>query len=213
MYMTIEEIYKTRWQVRQYDEANIPDKDLIKSLVSKTFELSPSKQNLLPFRVHVLGPEQLEYKKQFWNISKGKKGGANNYNIFAPYFFMFTFREVTNPNLKVKMAIKYGHDYTCCTPQYKKAKIPNSLEIGMFASILTGLSLEKKLAVSYLLCFPDLERDSKDYEGILPFLKGDYPVFCMGLGYTFGVKELDNRFRSPKDLEYKPEIEEVINWI
>ncbi|MAV98417.1 MAG: hypothetical protein CML81_01230, partial [Rhodobiaceae bacterium] len=81
------------------------------------------------------------------------------------------------------------------------------------ASILTGLSLEKKLAVSYLLCFPDLERDSKDYEGILPFLKGDYPVFCMGLGYTFGVKELDNRFRSPKDLEYKPEIEEVINWI
>ena len=28
--MTIEEIYKTRWQVRQYDEANIPDKDLIK---------------------------------------------------------------------------------------------------------------------------------------------------------------------------------------
>ena len=59
MYMTIEEIYKTRWQVRQYDEANIPDKDLIKSLVNKTFELSPSKQNLLPFRVHVLGPEQL----------------------------------------------------------------------------------------------------------------------------------------------------------
>ncbi len=62
--MTIEEIYKTRWQVRQYDEANIPDKDLIKSLVSKTFELSPSKQNLLPFRVHVLGPEQLEYIKR-----------------------------------------------------------------------------------------------------------------------------------------------------
>ena len=213
MYMTLEEIYKSRWQVRQYDEANIPDKELIKSLVNKTFELSPSKQNLMPFRVHVLGPEQKEYKKQFWEISKGKKGGANNYNIFAPYLFMFTFREVTEPNLKVKMAMKYGHDYTCCTPNYQRAKIPTSLEVGMFASILTGLALESKLSVSYLLCFPDFDRDSKDYEGILPFLGRDKPIFCMSMGYTFGVKEVDNRFRTPKDLEYKPEIEEVINWI
>ena len=63
MCMTIEEIYNRRWQIRQYDESSPPEKKLIVDLVNKTFDLTPSKQNLMPYRVHILGPEQTQHKK------------------------------------------------------------------------------------------------------------------------------------------------------
>ena len=39
--------------------------------------------------------------------------------------------------------------------KYKKDKHNISLEIGMFAKVLTGLCLENNLGVSYQLCFKD----------------------------------------------------------
>ena len=46
----------------------------------------------MPYRVHILGNEQDKHKKDFWDISKNKVG-QHNYNIFAPYLFMFCMRK------------------------------------------------------------------------------------------------------------------------
>ena len=213
MCMTIEEIYNRRWQIRQYDESSPPEKKLIVDLVNKTFDLTPSKQNLMPYRVHILGPEQEKHKKDFWQISKTKPGGQHNYNIFAPYLFMFCMRKVTNPNKKVRAGLKVGVEYTCTTDNYENAKINACLEMGMFSTILTGLALEQKLAVSYLLCFPDAKRDAKEYKGILSFLQGDYPLFVMGLGYPYNMKKNNPSHKWKAAGEDKPEQNEVVNWV
>ena len=47
--MSIEETFKKRFQARRFLKDKIPDKELIKSLLEKTFELVPSKQSLVPY--------------------------------------------------------------------------------------------------------------------------------------------------------------------
>ena len=55
--MDIEQLLDSRRQVRVFDDVKIPDYSVIQSLLDKTHKLVPSKQNLMPYKVIVLGPE------------------------------------------------------------------------------------------------------------------------------------------------------------
>ena len=75
----IEETLKKRKQVRIYDTERVPDIQLIKTIITKAFEVSASKQNFYPYNVFVLHkPEDL---KTFWEITKSAPGGEDNYNV------------------------------------------------------------------------------------------------------------------------------------
>ena len=71
--MSIENTLNKRKQIKLFDTENVPNKKLIISLIDKTFELVPSKQSLMPYKVHVLGPEFKDLKERFFNISKTKR--------------------------------------------------------------------------------------------------------------------------------------------
>ena len=45
------------WQTKKWRTDKIPEKDLIDSLLKKTFEIVPSKQSLVPYKIIVLGPD------------------------------------------------------------------------------------------------------------------------------------------------------------
>ena len=64
----IEDILSKRQQTKGYHPLRIPDKKLAENLISKTFKLTASKQNLMPYKVHVLGPDKKELKKEFFKI-------------------------------------------------------------------------------------------------------------------------------------------------
>lgn len=206
MYMSIENTLNKRKQIKLFDTENIPDKKLIISLIDKTFELVPSKQSLMPYKVHVLGPEFKDLKERFFNISKTKTGGVYNNNILAPYVLIFTRRLVKNPNIDVQRKIAFGHNYGVCDPKrYKNFDKDVAIEIGMFSKILTALCLENNIDVSYLLCFPTKEQDKRWYE--FDFLD-DEILFSMQLGYK------SNKFtRNKNKEEIKPEKNEIINWL
>ena len=56
--MSIEELFSKRRQIRAaWDYEKIPSKELIHSLLSRTLNISPSKQNLYPFKIHAFGPD------------------------------------------------------------------------------------------------------------------------------------------------------------
>ena len=206
MYMSVTNTLRKRKQIRLFDTENVPDKKLITSLIDKTFELVPSKQSLMPYKVHILGPEFKDLKEKFFNISKTKTGGVYNNNILAPYVLFFTRRLVKNPNKDVQRKIAFGHNYGVCDPKrYKNFDKDTAIEIGMFSKILTLLCLENNIDVSYLLCFPSKVEDKRYNE--FDFLD-DELLFSMQLGYK------SNKYtRFKNKLETKPDKNEVINWI
>jgi len=205
--MSIEELLKKRKQIKFYDNNKIPEKSLIESIIKKTFELVPSKQNLMPYKIHILGPEK-DIKQEFYNIVKLQTGGAGNFNVtFAPYCLIFTTRLVTNPNKSVSESIKKGCPFAVCDPiNYNKMTNGTSIEVGMFAKVLTLLCIENNIDVSYTLCFPSWQQNKEKWKK-LNFIN-DIVLFSMQLGYKSTIGN------NKKDIyETKPNIDEVINWL
>jgi len=155
----IEDVYKKRKKVRNFLNA-APDHDLIIDLMKKTHVLVPSKQNLMPYKIHVLGPDCVNLKDELYNLTTIAPDGFTpsraNYQVYAPYVFIFTTR-LAEPNASVKISIDAGLQYKACFPETylnSGALQTACLEIGMWSKIFTGLCLENNIDVSYLKCFP-----------------------------------------------------------
>jgi hypothetical protein len=204
--MSIENLLKKRKQNKNYDQQNYPSLEDVKKLIDKTFNLTASKQNLYPYKVHILGPNHQNIKRDFFDIVCLQSGGAGNTNILsAPYCLIFTTRLVKNPDSKILARIKKGHVYSVCDPKsYNNMQAGISIEVGMFSKVLTSLCLEKNIDVSYTLCFPPYDNNKKEVWKKLSFIE-DPVLFSMQLGYRTGLINYNK--------EKKPNIDEVINWL
>tara|TARA_B100000029_G_scaffold507397_1_gene591901 strand:- start:236 stop:856 length:621 start_codon:yes stop_codon:yes gene_type:complete len=206
--MNIERLLDSRRQVRVFDDINIPGKLLIRNLLNTTHRLVPSKQNLLPYKVHVLGPECKKEKLILYDLSKlNDPEDTHNTCSLAPYVLIFTNRLAkTNPAVQ-KRIDKKGHDYFMCDPKEYKKNV-DGIEVGMFASTLTALCLEKEIDVSYMKCFPHWP-GGQHYWKELPFVD-ETPFLTMSLGYRKHKQQPRHQGLVGED---KPEVNEVINWI
>lgn len=205
----LEKIYKQRFQARRFCKDNIPDKELINSLLEKAFNLVSSKQNLMPYKLTVFGPEHTELKQKFWESAAWHwekpekfKEHHGTIQLLAPYVIVFSDRRVNDYNPSTKRKLEEGHPYKLNLRENYWTK---NMEVGMFAKLLTGLCLEKNLAVSYTLCFP----------GSIPMhhrIKDELVIdintvfLFMSIGYADG-----GNFVLEKD-ECKPPIENIIEW-
>jgi len=230
--MSLEEIFSRRKQIRLFDNKNFPDKSVIQSLLNKTHSCVASKQNLMPYKVHVLGPECIKQKRELYELTsktetpKGKlmAGDLHNLNMFAPYVLVFTHR-LAKPNPATQRRIDRGEYYSVCDP--KRYKVENTdlvcMEIGMFSSILAGLALEKDIQVSYLKCFPHWPKWQYVWKAMnhLAFVD-ETPYLTMQLGYKktkgdfdkdIGEFAKENTYDGASVEEFKPHPDDVINWI
>ena len=140
----IEELLSKRKQIKVFNNNIFPEKELINSLLEKTFNLVPSKQNLMPYEVLVLGPDKLEEKKKLYNLASNMHSEDSeftntpgNYQLHAPYVLLFVRRHAL-PNARVLQYITKGHSYMACDfYRYEKdTMVP--IEIGMFMLTLSG---------------------------------------------------------------------------
>jgi len=211
--MDIASVYKKRFQARRFKKDNIPSKELINSLLEKAFNLISSKQSLVPYKVIVFGPEHTEIKQKLWEASswhwENKKPQLDTkphkatIQLIAPYLILFADREVNDYNPSTKRKVDKGHPYSSLRLY---GDVPNkSTEVGMFATLLTGLCLEKNLSISYTTCFPvrtPLQKLIKD-DSLLDI---NLVFLFMSIGYADG-----HNFSLEED-EYKPPIENIIEW-
>ena len=210
----IEEIYNTKKQIRVYDTEKIPNRDLVEGLIKKAFDLTPSKQNLMPFKVHVLGPNCKEEKDILFDLTNQTSAKVHhNKAVYAPYVLILTNRLVKDMNEAVKMRSEKGHTQGVCdTKKFmdKGPLIQSSIEVGMFTSILSGLCLEKKLEISFLKCFKSWYGKNSDRGDWikLPFVTY-CPLMLMCIGYRHEKKNWDLNHEK----EYKPDIKNVINFL
>ena len=178
--MSIEELFSKRRQIRAaWDYEKIPSKELIYSLLSRTLNISPSKQNLYPFKIHAFGPDDENERHIVEQICcLYKTGSVNNWEegpAFiaqnrvskvqkdAPWVLVFELRKC-KANTFVK---EHGEMHDGGNAQNRFTQIDenkfreganktlSAIETGMFIKCLAGLCLENNLAISYIKSFPE----------------------------------------------------------
>lgn len=78
--MGIEELFAKRRQIRAaWDQQKLPSTELVKNLLNRTLNISPSKQNLYPFKIHAFGPHNPEEKRIVGQICNLYKTGSVNH--------------------------------------------------------------------------------------------------------------------------------------
>ena len=199
----ITDVYKKRVQTFIFNN-DVPEKELINSLLEKTYELVPSKQNIIPYKVVVWGPEY--DKEEFRNFCRYGSDMRFDYKngtvqLLAPYVLFFCLRDINDANEKIKKMVRMGRAYDIL--EKGKNLETTHIEIGMFASILTGLCLENNLSVSYTLCKPSAkDKGWKDFN----FLS-DRVLFMLSIGNSSQKKSLCDYN------ENKPPLKNIVEWI
>lgn len=176
--MSIEELFSKRRQIRAaWDPHKMPSKELIYDLLKRTQNVSASKQNLFPFKIHAFGPDNLEEKRIVEQICcLFPTGSVNHYdrsreehmvrgtnNNMPGWVLVFELRKAK----KNKFIKDYEQMFEDGKPSVRYTQIDEhrfrensnrtlaAIEVGMFTKILAGLCLENDLAISYIRSFPD----------------------------------------------------------
>jgi len=191
-------------QIRYFRQDKHPEEEIIKSLITETYNLVPSKQKLVPYKIHVFGPNNLKEKEALYLATKNRNVKVNtnvNYQIFASYVLLFTSRLCDNPNEEVKNSMKRGHRYNSCNlDKYKISKTISNIEIGMFCSNLSYACLNNNLDIAYTGCLPP------NIKQFMPKIEEDI-YLAMSIGYA----DDGNPYRK-NGKQYKPDIKEIIDW-
>lgn len=170
----IENLFSKRRQVRAaWDQERIPSKELIHDLLYRSLNIAPSKQNLYPFKIHVIGPDNEQDHKNIAGIcALWRTGSVNNWSEDvlqhkgqdykkAPWVLVFTLRKCEPNNFVKEHSANHGDtEYIRFNQVHHKFyrndvnKKIAAFESGMFIEILTGLCLENDLSISYIESWP-----------------------------------------------------------
>jgi len=176
--MSVEDLLKKRRQIREtWDPEKIPSKELINDLLSKAFDLAPSKQNLYPFKIHVIGPENYKEKVLLGSIcALWKKAsvnnwendaaiGLNNTHKEAPWNLIFELRQAKHNNFTSFHSRHYEKEFKNAgrtrfmqiDSRFRLTANINlaCVEVGLYTQVLASLCLEKGLDISYIKSFPE----------------------------------------------------------
>jgi len=218
--------------VLEYNTSSFIDSDYIDDALKYAWKATPSKQNFMPYKVHVLSPEAKIHKQILYNKAlkqQAKTSGVKIKNAkalqkyderlknddkqpffrnlkTAPYVFIFAQRVEDQPNKVQQDNINYGRTY-CQTdhsdPGHTQGKAIARIEIGMFSANLATYLLANEIDVSFTQCFPgDIETWS---EKEFDFLD-DNVLLIM----TAGKGKLYRRDLKSQELDFKPNFERII---
>jgi hypothetical protein len=222
----IDDILKNRKDVVEYDSTVMISQDLIDSLLRRAWKVTPSKNNFMPYTIHVLGPEHKDYKNNLYLnclSNEGYRDGVDSTDRYrnqgnlpqysnilnCSYAFIFTQRLEDQPNKFQKNAISRGRNFEAVNESTLGSIYSGtSLEVGMFADAFSALCLENNIDVSYTLCF----HKNLEHWGNLPFVKRD-PLLIMtaGKGKTY---RYDRAVKNGRDhLNHRPEYERIVNFV
>ena len=227
--MSTFDLLEKRRHVRKYKTDKHPPKELIEKLLWKTWKTTPSKNNFMPYNVHVLGPDKVDEKVLVWNKSVANhvkmedeavrdgynskvQGFANPYYEhvkYNSYLLVFSSRVCEKPNAYYERQIKTGHFAEQLYPEWVERIVDTAAtEVGMFISNMSMYCLEENIDVSYTSCFP---RDIKKWTDI-PYVEYR-PLLFMSLGYADRYRYEDLEERGELQDDIKPDIDKVIKWI
>ena len=227
------EVYSTFSMPRhvvEFDRSKpIIEKKVIDDILKRCYEIIPSKNNIVGWQVHVLGPEHQKYKDIIFresakNDTRSNKGsdipdvGAIKEEQGIPrkqvmykhmtscqYLLIMTQRLANLASEYQKDAWGRGIFYDPCTEEgLVESREAIALECGFFAYAFRGLAIEKGIDTSFTGNFsrsPDVWKE-------LPFV--DRRV---NLLISVGYGKVYRRAILPITYDYKPSPEDIIKWV
>jgi len=221
--------------VYQYDELEDVDHNLIEQALYDAWKNTPSKNNFMPYQVHVIRPEDIAIKeliyykclenetkangnhitdleglKKYEQDEYGSDNRPNYYNVkSAHYILIFTQRVETIPNQHQQDLIDRGFVYEQMAkngPKKDSAKSVAYLEIGMFCSNFANACLASGIDISHTLCFPSDKKYWSEPE--FSFLDMN-PLLIMTAGKAIKYR----RDSIPLYLDPKPDFERIVNIV
>jgi len=217
----IDDIYKKYKYVKEYDQnADIPE-SLISDLLERTWKVTPSKNNFMPYKVHVLGPDQQDLKNKIYKKAYYHEYNQDDYNrpgdklprfhniVTCSHLLIFTQRVEDQPNPFQRHMISKGRNYSQIDPTKIDEHYTNAiLEIGMFTNTFAALCLEYRIDVSYVLCFPKkLENWEEDEWKFLDHR----PDFVVTIGK--GLKYVRDTYIGLELLDTRPDYARIVNFV
>jgi len=229
--------HMNRYQyVAEYDESVNVDYHLIEQGLYDAWKHTPSKNNFMPYKVHVISPKdqytkELIYYKCLENETKANgnhitdleelkryeileydnnNSKPNYYNVkSAHYILLFTQRVEDQPNHYQQELVNRGFVYEQMAkngPKKDSARSLSYMEIGMFCSNFANAVLANGLDVSHTCCFPN---DRKYWsEPVFNFLDTN-PLLIM----TAGKAKKYRRDSLPWDYDPKPDFDRIVNLV
>lgn len=204
--------YRYVWE---YDTEQHVDEKLIKNLLEEAVFTTPSKNSMMPYRVHVIGPDDQYLRERLFAKSRDNEDKINADHIkkdkiiyqyknlyTAPYIFLFT-QKFSKANPFYKIREDRGFYYEQCD-NLKLTEKTALIEIGMFAHNLGMLCLKNNIDVSHTRCLPT-DWDEPEFD----FLTN--PVVLV---MTAGKGKIYRRDPGgvSYDLDYKPSFDEVVTF-
>lgn len=219
--------------VLEYDDTASIDPKHIDEALNYAWQVTPSKQNFMPYKVHVLTPEAEVHKQILYNKALTQQARGSGIKIkdikslqkyddqlkkddmqpffrnlkTAPYVFIFAQRVEDQPNSYQQKNIDYGLTY-CQTergdPGHRYGKDIARIEIGMFSANFASHLLVNGIDVSFTQCFPGELRTWTEQE--FNFLSDDVLLIM-----TAGKGKLYRRDLDSQDGDLKPAFERIVS--
>ena len=227
--MSTFDLLEKRHHVRTYKD-EVPPKEKIEFALWQAWKTTPSKNNAMPYKVFVYGPEHKEEKEKVWKMvydnhkdaeiravkrgqatrtEDGKENPYYEHIKYNPYLFCI-HAQPREPNEFYKRQVEVGMFFDQAWPERIENFIDTTaLEVGIFAQNLTSFLLEKKIDVSYTSCF---RREIKYWHEI-GLTHADYrPIMLMSAGYVKQYRKDVPYIKKYAD-DIKPEYKEMIEWV
>ena len=230
-----------RHHVSKYSD-KIPPKELIEKALWKAWKTTPSKNNAMPYKVFVFGPEHKMEKVKVWKMvydnhidaehravargdadktESGKPNPFYEHIKYNPYLFCI-HAQPREPNEFYKKQVELGMFFDQAWPErIEKFIDTTALEVGMFAQNLSTYLLEEKIDVSYTSCF---FRNAEKWR-LVGLEHAEYrPIMLITCGYgevyRKDILEKWDDEETPKGKlidrsgeDMKPAVSEMIKWI
>jgi superfamily II DNA or RNA helicase len=218
----------------EYDTTSKIDLEFITDALKAAWLETPSKNNFMPYKAHVLGPEFAKEKEEMYWLCLGNETKANGniitdrdqlkkyeermypnkryasyHNIrSAEYVLIFTQRVETMPNQLQQQLIDKGYVYEQMAtdgPKKENARKNAYLEIGMFSTNFAGICLNNGIDISHTLCLPG---DKKDWPQEHFSFLDSHPMLIM----TVGKGKL-RRLPGHQAIDPKPDFDRIVNIV
>jgi hypothetical protein len=217
----IDNVLKDYKYVKTYNRSKDVPQSVIDDLLQRTWKVTPSKNNFMPYKLHVLGPQHQDLKDKVYE--KALKHQDDQDHLTVPslklprfhnivschYLLIFTQRVEDQPNAHQQELIALGRNYTQTDPNKLGEHYGNALlEIGMFCNTFAGLCIESKMDISYTLCFPK-QLDQWQDDGF-EFLD-QVPIFIMTAGKA--QTYLQDEYTKKELLDLRPNYDRIVNFV
>tara|TARA_B100000085_G_scaffold241814_1_gene232802 strand:- start:216 stop:863 length:648 start_codon:yes stop_codon:yes gene_type:complete len=211
--------FTNRKHVDAYDNSVDIEQEVIKSF-KEAWKVTPSKQNFMPYKIHVIGPDAQEWKNKLYAHCLRNEGTVDNLSdeqlviryanrppsyhsiTNCSYALIITQRLVTKPNVRQKKRLAKGHvaEQMDVNQQYALNSLV-SFEVGLFCNALQYYLLQKNIDSCYTGCF---KNDLNTWK-TLPFVN-ETPIMIMtiGKGIKFAERDPEND---------RPDLDEIVNIV